>query len=598
MAEQIVLCLHSWCYPPVLCSLSLGPGSILLSIILCGLLLVLVWLGVFAVVPNALLRGVAFWRAEILVGLWVLAGGLALGGASFRVEGELGWFPVFGADGPSLPMLAILACVGALVGRGRAGVACVLACLGVLALSPLVFGLFTGTALVLLCGRGKRGLCLPFAVLPACIPADSALSVPLLGVMVLLIGWAVCVQRGPLAVLPACIGLFLLGRLLAEVGELPLFSQAVLLLCGGVVACAGLAQAMRSQQGMALVAGLAACWYGMLVFALVLALASPLGGADTFRTTVILGMGAPVVALLGLLWVAQKQEAGGAAGLMSTTRSRWLLWGLLAQCSILPPCGGFAVLWTALAGGEYSVEATQPVMALLAVVLMVFFVALVGMFNAGLVRAGLMFLPAQGQGAGTPSAMVLPLWVCALLSCVLAFLPGIWLFVADHLVVGPPLPPATWQDMLAVHFAGHTASLTPLLVLVGVGLALLVTGVLVRLFGFVPMAPVARQVAPWRQGAPLCEQDVATPVAQAERHTVVDALPLWSAWRGFFSTPAAVTALRGRGQGSALFRRGTVLWRYGRRSLFVAVGWCEAQGMVLILLLMGAGLLAGLFVGK
>jgi hypothetical protein len=30
----------------------------------------------------------------------------------------------------------------------------------------------------------------------------------------------------------------------------------------------------------------------------------------------------------------------------------------------------------------------------------------------------------------------------------------------------------------------------------------------------------------------------------------------------------------------------------------VAISWCEAQGMVLILLLMGAGLLAGLFVGK
>ena len=556
----------------------------------------LVALGVFAVVPDRLLRGVAFWRAEILAGLWVLAGGLALGGASFRVEGELGWFPIFGADGPSLPMLAILACVGALAGRGRAGVACVLACLGVLALSPLVFGLFTGTALVLLCGRGKRGLCLPFAVLPACIPADSALSVPLLGVMVLLVGWAVCVQRGPLAVLPACIGLFLLGRLLAEVGELPLFSQVVLLLCGGAVACAGLAQAMRSQQGMALVAGLVAGWYGMLVFALVLALASPLGGADTFRVTVILGMGAPVVALVGLLWAARQQEGSGFAGL-DGNRSRWLLGGVLLQCSILPPCGGFAVLWTALSGGAYSVEATQPVMGLLAVVLVVFFVAFGVMFNAGLVRAGLMFLSLRGGRADAPPGMLLPLWVCAILSGVLAFLPGIWLFVADHLVVGPPLPPVMWQDMATVHFAGHAASLTPLLVLLGVGLALLVTGLLVRVFGFVPVAPVARQVAPWRQGAPVCAQEPAA-AGGADAPAVVDVLPLWSAWRGFFSTPAAVTVLRGKGAGSAMFRRGAVLWRYVRRSLYVAVGWCETQGMVLILILMGVGLLAGLFVGK
>ncbi|WP_338331694.1 hypothetical protein [Acetobacter sp. LMG 32666] len=555
----------------------------------------LVALGVVAVVPDRLLRGMAFWRAEILAALWSLAGVTALIGASFRVEGELGWFPVFGADGPSLPMLAILACVGALVGRGRAGVACVLACLGVLALSPLVFGLFTGTALVLLAGRGKRGLCLPFAVLPACIPADSTLSVPLLGVMVLLVGWSVGVQRGPLAVLPACIGLFLLGRLLAEVGELPLLFQVVLLVCGGVVACAGLAQAMRDQQGTGLVAGLAACWYGMLVFALVLALSSPLGGADTFRTTVVLGMGGPVVALLGLLWTAQRREAVGGA-VLHTQSARWLLGVVLLQCSALPPCGGFLVLWAALAGGNYSVEATQPVMALLAVVLVVFFVGLGVVFNAGLVRAGLLLLSGPVGAADAPSAMVLPLWVCAVLASVLAFLPGIWLFVADHLVVGPPLLPITWQDLTTVHFAGHAARLTPLLVLLGVVLALCATALLVRLFGFMPFAPATRQVTAWRQGAPLCE---ATPAQSGvQNHASMDRLPLWPAWRGFLLAPYAVAALRGPGAGGALPRRGVVLWRYARRSLFRVTGWCEAQGMVLILLLMGVGLLAGLFVGK
>lgn len=571
----------------------LGPGSILLSSVLCGLLLVLVALGVFAVLPARSLRGVAFWRAEILAGLWVLAGGVALVGASFRVEGELGWFPVFGADGPSLPMLAILACVGALVGKGRAGVACVLACLGVLALSPLVFGLFTGTALVLLAGYGKRGLCLPFAVLPACIPADSALSVPLLGVMVLLVGWAVSVQKGPLAVLPACIGLFLLGRLLAEVGELPLFSQGVLLLCGGVVACAGLAQAMRSQQTVALASGLMAGWYGMLVLALVLALSSPLGGADTFRTTVILGMGAPVVALAGVLWAARQWENNHGAGLSSLS-ARCLLGVVLAQCSVLPPCGGFSVLWAALAGGNYSVEATQPVMALLAVVLVVFFVALGVVFSAGLLRLALLFLPVKAPHADSAPTMVMPLWGCAVLASVMAFLPGIWLFVADHLVVGPPLQPLTWQDVTTVHFAGHIARLTPLLVLLGLALAVAGAGLLVRLFGFVPFTRAGRKVPVWRQGAPVCDMEAPQVLAGA------DALPLWAAWSGFLSTPEATTFLRKPAamQGGALLRRGMVLWRYARRCLFVAVGWCEAQGMVLILLLMGVGLLAGLFVGK
>ncbi|GAA3667092.1 MULTISPECIES: hypothetical protein [Acetobacter] len=577
----------------------MGLGSILLTCVLCGLLLVLVALGVVAALPDNVLRGMAFWRAEILVALWGLAGVTALTGAAFRVEGEFGWFPVFGADGPSLPMLAILACVGGLVGRGRAGVACVLACLGVLALSPLVFGLFTGTALVLLAGHGKRGLCLPFAVLPACIPADSSLSVPLLGVMVLLVGWAIAVQRGPLGVLPACIGLFLLGRLLAEVGELPLLSQGVLLACGGVVACAGLAQAMRDRQAMALVAGLAACWYGMLVLALVLALSSPLGGADTFRTTVVLGMGAPVVALLGMLWVAQRNDTG-EGGVLQTRLARCLLGVVLAQCSVLPPCGGFAVLWAALAGGSYSVEATQPVMALLAVMLVVFFVALGVMLSAALVRAGLLLLSAPQEEADAPAAMVLPLWVCAVLSSVLAFVPGTWLFVADHLVVGPPLLPVTWQDMTTVHFAGHAARLTPLLVLLGVALVLLATGLLVRVFGFMPFAPALRQVAAWRQGAPVYEippdRNGAAPVA--EGCSGGGLLPLWPAWRGFFTTPAAVTALRVPGARGILPRRGKVFWRYARRCLFVAISWCEAQGMVLILLLMGAGLLAGLFVGK
>lgn len=47
-----------------------------------------------------------------------------------------------------------------------------------------------------------------------------------------------------------------------------------------------------------------------------------------------------------------------------------------------------------------------------------------------------------------------------------------------------------------------------------------------------------------------------------------------------------------------LARRGRVALRYGRRWLFRGAEWCETQGLVLILLLLGGGLLVGLFVGK
>ncbi|WP_323159097.1 hypothetical protein, partial [Pseudomonas viridiflava] len=91
-----------------------------------------------------------------------------------------------------------------------------------------------------------------------------------------------------------------------------------------------------------------------------------------------------VVALLGMLWVAQRNDAG-EGGVLQTRAARRLLGVVLAQCSVLPPCGGFALLWAALAGGSYSVEATQPVMALLAVMLVAFFVALGVLLSAALV---------------------------------------------------------------------------------------------------------------------------------------------------------------------------------------------------------------------
>jgi hypothetical protein len=44
--------------------------------------------------------------------------------------------------------------------------------------------------------------------------------------------------------------------------------------------------------------------------------------------------------------------------------------------------------------------------------------------------------------------------------------------------------------------------------------------------------------------------------------------------------------------------RFAVLSRYGRRWLFRGVAWSESHGMVLLVLLLGAGLLLGLFFGS
>ena len=60
-----------------------------------------------------------------------------------------------------LPMLVLLAFTGVMISRGRRGMACVLTGLAFLALSPLVFGLLAGTALVMLADRGRQGVCLP-----------------------------------------------------------------------------------------------------------------------------------------------------------------------------------------------------------------------------------------------------------------------------------------------------------------------------------------------------------------------------------------------------------------------------------------------------
>ena len=189
-------------------------------------MLVLCALGLLSVLAGKLPASVAYWRTDIQGGLWGVLALLALVGAVFRLEGELAWLPIFGVDGPAWPMVLVLAFAGGCARSDRAVLACVLSGFGFLAISPLVFGLLAGTALALLAGRGWRAFCLPFAVLPACIPADSPLSAPPLSLSLLPPRWASSLQRAPLAVAPACPRAFLLGRIPPLRRHLPLLAPA------------------------------------------------------------------------------------------------------------------------------------------------------------------------------------------------------------------------------------------------------------------------------------------------------------------------------------------------------------------------------------
>ncbi|ASL39732.1 MULTISPECIES: hypothetical protein [Acetobacter] len=567
----------------------LGPGSIFTSFVLCSLLAIFAALGVFAVLPDRLLRGAAVWRAEIMGGLWALCGVLAIVGSACKLEGELSWFPVFGLDGPALPMLVLLAFAGGVAGSGAAALACVFVGMGFLALSPLVFGLLTGTALVLLAAGGWRSVCLPFAVLPACIPADSPFCVPLLCLTVLLMGWAVSVQKGPTAVLPGMVGLFLLGRLLAEVGELSVLPQVMLVASGCLVAATGTLQAMRDKGLARIASGLCAAWYGILVVAVALALVSSFGGMETFRMAIILGMGAPMLALIGLLWLAQWQQAEPKRRIASLS-GHVLVAGLLMLFSIMPPFGGFAVLWSLLVGAYDAIAVAQPVGALTIMLLLALLGSIMVLMGAGLLRAGAALLfPStvfQPNQAPVAAEFVWPSWICAGAAMLLVLLPGLWLSLADHLVVGPVVPPLKWSRIATIWLEGGGASFTPVFTFLALGAALAAAAMLVRLLGFLPFGRVIKPVPVWRQGAPI--------IQPAEGRTVSyeGAAPLWPACMALFGLVAETR------KDKRLARRSRVALRYGRRWLFRGAEWCETQGLVLILLLLGGGLLVGLFVGK
>jgi hypothetical protein len=533
-------------------------------------------------------RGQAFlrWRGVALGGLWAAAGVLALTGAVGRLNGVLPWFPLFGVDGPALPMLSVLALAGGVTGVGRRGAACVLAALSLLALSPLVFCLLAGTALALLARSGGRGLCLPFAVLPACVPADSVLSVPLLALSIVQTGHAVSEQRGPVAVVPAFVGIFLLGRLLAETGTVPFVQQALMLACGGWVVWRGCLQALRAEQPWRVVSGLTAVWYGGAGMILVLALACALDGADAFGATLRLDMGAPVIGLIGLLWlsVSMQEHQAESAG---RDWSRWALWGTMLPASAIPPLGGFAVLWSLLVASDYSVQGASPAIALGMVLFAGFQIMVAVLSTAGLLRAGALMRGGGWQDRARPACL------CAGAACLLSVVPGLWLLVADTLVVGDSAPGLSVWGLFTVRPAAGESALAPVLLLLALAVAAGMAALLARFAGVSLLHVPAHTVAAWKQGAPVYNP---ASDATAQGGTEVS-LP-------FAQAGAMVCGLEG---GSTAWRlpglptlpvRFAVLSRYGRRWLFRGVAWSESHGMVLLVLLLGAGLLLGLFFGS
>lgn len=559
--------------------------------------------GVLAVLPERLLRQCAPWRSEILAGVWGCLGLLALVGAVCRLEGGVSWFPVFGMDGPALPMLVLLAFTGGMMGVGLRGLACALTGLAFLALSPLVFGLLAGTALVLLADRGRQGVCLPFAVIPACIPADSPLSPPSLCLMVLLLGWAVSSQKGPEAVLPAGIGLFLLGRLLAEVGILPPVQQGLLIVSGGAVALWGAVQAVRSPAASGILSGVASAGYGGLVVMLTLALAAPVKGGELFRTATLLATGTPFLALLAALWLS-RQDGGlfTPQSAVAQARGNRVALGLsLLLLSAVPPLGGFSVFWCLLSAGEVAAANTHPAQALCLLLVLVGAACVMALGMIGLLRVGLAAFvqqsPAQQdhvQAADAPSlssVLLLPAWLCVGCAALITMVPGGWLALVDNLFAGDTPRDFAWHTLAHVQFAGSDISLTPVFSVLALLACVAGAGALGRVFGVFPLRQAVSGAAQWREGAPIPQRDEgAEPASPSGADASVPVV--WTAFGVLLGAggqkPSDWPVVEKTGAGA----------RYLQAVLFRTVACCEAQGMVLILLFLGAGLLLGLFAAK
>ncbi|OAG76409.1 hypothetical protein Amal_02182 [Acetobacter malorum] len=159
----------------------------------------------------------------------------------------------------------------------------------------------------------------------------------------------------------------------------------------------------------------------------------------------------------------------------------------------------------------------------------------------------------------------------------------------DHLFAGDTPRDFAWKTLVRVQFAGSDITLTPVLSVLALTVCVVGAGLLGKAFGVFPLRPAVPGAAAWREGAPVVQQDDAVPPAPAAE---VSMPVVWTAFGVLLGAvgqkPSDWPVVEKTGAGA----------RYLQAVLFRTVAWCEAQGMVLILLFLGAGLLLGLFAAK
>jgi hypothetical protein len=177
-------------------------------------------------------------------------------------------------------------------------------------------------------------------------------------------------------------------------------------------------------------------------------------------------------------------------------------------------------------------------------------------------------------------------------ACLLSVVPGLWLAAADTLIVGDSAPGLSVWGAFTVRPAAGESALVPVLLLLALAVAAGLAALVARFLGGSLVYAPARLAVAWREGAPVCSFAAD---ATAQGGTEVS-LPFAQAGAMVCGFEGGRTVWRPPGL-PALPVRFAVLLRYGRRWLFRGVAWSEGHGMVLLVLLLGAGLLLGLFFG-
>jgi hypothetical protein len=254
--------------------------------------------------------------------------------------------------------------------------------------------------------------------------------------------------------------------------------------------------------------------------------------------------------------------------------------------SAIPPLGGFAVLWSLLVASDYSVQGASPAMALGMVLFVGFQIMTAVLCAAGLLRAGALMRGKSWLNGGLPACL------CANVACLLSVVPGLWLAAADTLIVGDSAPGLSVWGAFTVRPAAGESALVPVLLLLALAVAAGLAALVARFLGGSLVYAPARLGAAWREGAPVYSSAAD---ATAQGGTEVS-LPFAQAGAMVCGFEGGLTVWRPPGL-PALPVRFAVLLRYGRRWLFRGVAWSEGHGMVLLVLLLGAGLLLGLFFG-